>query len=323
MNIVLSTDNNFVPHCATTIMSIIKNNTSNLYFYILTEGLNDENSNILRKIVIDNHCEINYIKVQNNLLNRCIMPNSNTLSHISIATYYRLFIADLLPENVNKVIYFDCDIIVRNSLTDLWNEDISDYAIGSVYHLCTKNFTEPKRLGYPVEYGYFNAGVLLINLDYWRSNHITEKLLTYLEKNCQNVFYHDQDVLNSVLYDQCKWLPFKWNMMTSFFQKDIFSQKLNDQKEFHQPFYIEGKIEMRREINNPSVIHFVARPKPWNQGCVHPYRMEYFKYLKMTPFMNRFHPDKSLRNLIKILYYVVLQNLPFLHVGFIKIKYKE
>jgi len=285
MNIVCATDNNFVQHCAVTLLSILKNNNE-VVIYLLTEGLIYSNEIILRELVSNNGGEIHIIMVDSEALMDCPMPIMSNLNHISIATYYRLLISKLIPNHVDKAIYFDCDIVVRHSLIDLWNYSISENAIGAVYQVSKTNIIAAKRLGYPAKFGYFNAGVLLINLKYWRENRISEKLFEYLNLKKEVIVFHDQDALNGLLYDKCFKLPCKWNMLTIFFMKDTLTINDFENGEIINN-YKDYKDQMLIEKNDPSVIHFVYKPKPWNPGCTHPYKHEYFQYLRFTPW-NRY-----------------------------------
>lgn len=310
MNIVCATDNNFVQHCAVTLVSILKNNPKEVTIYLLTEGLSLSNEHIIKELVISNGGNIHIILVNSDALKDCPMPSLSDLDHISIATYYRLLISKLLPENIEKAIYFDCDIVVRHSLNELWNYSISEFAIGAVYQITDWNVAAIKRLGYPVSFGYFNAGVLLINLKYWRDNHISEKLFEYLNLNNEVIIYHDQDALNGVLYDKCFNLPCKWNMQTQFFTKNILTiielnngEIINNHKEY--------KNQILMDKDDPTVIHFVFKPKPWNAGCTHPYKNEYFNYLKYTSFYNFKVPNiwTMLFRKPKLVYYIVKELL--------------
>ena len=56
--------------------------------------------------------------------------------HLTRAAYYRLFLSDILPSAIEKVLYLDGDIIVRHSLLPLWNADVSNYAAGTVMDVC-------------------------------------------------------------------------------------------------------------------------------------------------------------------------------------------
>lgn len=283
MNIVCATDNNFIQHCAVTLISILKNNHNKVIIYLLTEGLTTDNELKLQDLVSTNGGVLHIILVDSNALKDCPMPQLSNLNHISIATYYRLLISKLLPQSVDKVIYFDCDIVVRQNLDELWNYSISKYAIGAVYQITNRSVKDAKRLKYPADFGYFNAGVLLINIAYWRKNNISENLFEYLISKKDSIVFHDQDALNGVLYNQCLKLPIKWNMLTIFFMKStLYINDINDGKIINT--YIDYKKQMLIDKDNPAVIHFVYKPKPWDAQCDHPYKHAYFNYLKFTPW---------------------------------------
>ena len=297
MNIVLSTDDNFVQHCSATIMSLLSNN-KNVNIYILTEGLTVANERILQELVMNNGGVFHLIVVNNLFLKNCPMPRLDCVSHISIATYYRLLIADILPLSVKQVLYLDCDIIVRHDISVLMNTQLKEYAIGAVYQIADWNVDTILRLGYPLEYGYFNAGVLLINLEYWRTNHITKKLLEYLKNNNDKIIYHDQDVLNAVLHRSCLRLSCRWNMLTPYFKKSIFAISDIDIDGNIVCDHQDYKNIIYDEVKNPFIIHYVSRPKPWESGCDHPWRKEYYKYLSKT-FFGDYRPPKSFYKEVK------------------------
>ena len=283
MNIVCATDNNFVQHCAVTLISILKNNTNDINIYLLTEELSEDNESKLKQLVTKNGGQLHIILVDGEILKECPMPNLSMLDHISVATYYRLLISKLIPKHIDKVIYLDCDIIVRHNLNDLWNCSISEFALGAVYQVTNSNVDSAKRLGYPAKFGYFNAGVLLLNLKYWRENYISEKLFEYLNFKKEVIVYHDQDALNGLLYNKCLRLPCKWNMLTIFFMKDTLTiNDIDNGKILNDHMDYKGQLLIEKD--DPTVIHFVYKPKPWNVGCTHPYRSEYFKYLRLTPW---------------------------------------
>ncbi|MDX8339297.1 glycosyltransferase family 8 protein [Draconibacterium sp. IB214405] len=283
MNIVLSTDNNFVQHCAATLVSLLENNKGLINIYILSEGLTDSNNRILEEIVLARGGNFKYIQVDSDLIQSLPMPYLKSTSHISLATYYRLVIPFLLPSSINKVIYLDCDIIIRKSIKELWEVDIETFAVAAVYQITQRTIKDAIRLGYDPSYGYFNAGVLLINLSYWRQHNITKKLLSYLTTNQNRIIFHDQDALNAVLHDKSFKISCKWNMLTIFFIKrtliinDEFEGKIiND--------YLDYKKSFPKEALDPTIIHFVAKPKPWDPYCTHPFRIEYYNYLVQTPW---------------------------------------
>lgn len=274
MNIVLSSDNNFVQHCAVTITSILRNN-SNVVFYLLTNGITQENELKLSTLTHELGGTIKIIKVPENLLEKLPMPKG-VASHISVATYYRLFMANLLPDEIDKVIYLDCDIVVRRSLDELWDTDLSGYAAGAVFQYSDWSDKENSwdRLHIEREFGYFNAGVILINLKYWRDNGIQHLFMDFIENNYSSIRSHDQDVLNAVLSKKTLPLSYTWNLLPWLF--DAY-----DSWTFP---YERLLTDIKEVIRNPHIVHFVNTPKPWKCGCTNPFRQEYYDNLALTPW---------------------------------------
>ncbi len=295
MNIVLATDDNFVQHCSVTIVSILKNN-NNVNFYVITEGLSDINVSYLKGLASENNGQLEIINVPSNIVKD--FPLSRLASsHITIATYYRLFVPSILPNNISKVIYLDCDMVVINKLDDLWNTKMDDYAVGAVFqdlgwsdYNCTWD-----RLNIPREEGYFNAGTLLMNLDYLRRIDFVKQAIAYIKQNYRKIISHDQDVLNALLYNKVLPIGPKWNFLTLFLNKNV--KNLQFPRKYAK--FVEN---LAVDEFSPVVIHFVSKPKPWDFGCRNPYKGEYYKYLKYTKwhgYQPKFILQKYLVNVVR------------------------
>src|SRR6267143_6438 len=87
-------------------------------------------------------------------------------NHLSRTAYARLLIADLLPADLGRILYLDCDIICTGALRPLWHLAPTIPLLGMVADRAGEGWKT--RLGLPGEAVYFNSGVLLINLDAWR-----------------------------------------------------------------------------------------------------------------------------------------------------------
>lgn len=300
MNIILASDDNFVQHCCVTMVSILTHN-KDVNFYLLTEGLKKNNEAILLSNVEKYGGTLHFCKVSTEIVESFPLPKEGA-SHITIATYYRLLVCELLPQNIDKAIYMDCDIIVRGSLLDLWNYNIEDKAIGAVFQPqeeAVRN-NSYELLEYSSEYGYFNAGVLLINLKYWRSNNLTRTFLDYIKQNYSKLYQHDQDVLNAVLHNNVVALNNTWNCTSLFFSK----------RSWTYPSF----INYRNNPDNPTVVHFVSKPKCWDYGCKTPYKDEYFVYLDKTSF-------KGWRPKFNLMAFYHYKLIPFIvEVDFLKIR---
>ena len=271
MDIAICTDNNYVMPAGVLICSICENNADErINFHVVSDDkLTNDSKHSLSEVVNQYNQNISFYCIDNHLNSLLPVGRENQLKHITIATYYRLFLINILPSEIDKVLYLDCDIIVRHSLKDLWNTDISDYAIGCVADQREASIDFYNRLRYSQNLGYFNAGVLLINLAYWREYGVQDEFIEFLRNYPERVVNHDQDVLNYVLRNKKKKLPLKYNVQTGFLTKEL---KIS----------WEYEDELRDAISKPCVIHYLNREKPWMKGCDHPFKLEFFKYRQLT-----------------------------------------
>lgn len=232
INILCATDKKFVPYCGIMLTSIFENNQSeNVCVYILIDDsvwANEKET--LERLSTTYNQSVQILSVDSVLFDKYPI-NENW----SKAMYYRLLVADLLPESVEKIIYFDCDIIVTRSLREMWDIDITDYAIAGVMDAYSKALCW--HVGLTDEKSYFNSGCVLINLDYWRQHTIGNACINYLNTHADDLWCPDQDVLNAVLAQQKLLLPLKFNFQIQFLRYDIFDTFDDEIKEyvFHTP----------------------------------------------------------------------------------------
>lgn len=214
------------------------------------------------------------------------------------SVYYRLFFPDLLPD-VDKLIFLDGDIIVRHSLRPLYELDISDLAIAAVPDMNESKMSFYNRLQYPSSKGYFNAGVELLNLSFWRRNKIKEKCVDYLFRFPERIWLNDQDVMNIILKDCKKVLDLKFNLQDGMLWKE---------PDFFE-FAKYGK-ELEDAVSDPVVLHF-TNSKPWFKGCLHPYVDEFVKYQDMTEWKGVLLKRRmSLKDYLKRQLFIFLKIIP-------------
>lgn len=268
ISIVCTIDNNYSQHCAVLLSSVFENNKESFFdIYILSDFIDEVNKNKLSKLVDNYTQKLYFIQIDKKQFEG--LPYGGKFSNISLATYYRLILPDVLPKTLDKVLYLDCDIVVNDEISSLWNLDLQKNAVAGVEDSVEISSNAPKRLGYSSNYSYFNAGVMLMNLSALREMQFTQKAFSYIELHLKEIVYHDQDILNALLYDKKIFLPIKWNVMECFL--------------FRHPL-IHSKYE--RELGDaqkkPIIIHFTGKMKPWYKECNHPYKGKYYKYLLFT-----------------------------------------
>lgn len=308
MIVVCATDDKFVQHCCVMLVSLLSNN-DDVSIYVLTEGLQPKNQQVIKDEVTDKGGVVHFCIVAPAIIDHFPMPAGVELAHISRATYYRLLIADLLPQEVERVLYLDCDIVINGSIEELWQTPLDNYALSAV--LQAGYGSEAVRLGYPIEFGYFNAGVTLMNLRYFREHDITRRLMAYIVSHYHSIKYHDQDTLNAVLYNQTLHLMPQWNMTSNIYAPGFRSSA--DWQDGHVVNdYSAEKDNARKYKRHPIILHYVSNPKPWNNGCTHPLTMLYYRYASQTIHFGHIRPQNALARWWAILRYNTTMRLSIL-----------
>lgn len=273
MDIVFCISDNYIKHCAISIASILENNKNNCTtFHIISNDITDKNKNLLIKMLEKYKQKIFFYHFDNRKISAWPCFKEKMPPHVTLQTYYRLFIPEILPSNINKVLYLDSDIIVLSDLLELWQTNITTYSVGVIAGQWT-NYTEAaNRLDYNNKEIYFNAGVILMNLKYLREINLTQKSIDFITNYQEKIIYHDQDVLNKLLVDSKLILPVKWN---------VCSFKKTD----HIPTIYQSTIHDARK--HPCIVHFFSPVKPWNPKSLHPFKSLYYFYSRFTPWSEK------------------------------------
>lgn len=127
-----------------------------------------------------------------------------------------LYLTEILPADIDKVIYLDGDILVVDKLVKLWNTSVENYAIAAVPDSYNNKIEHYNRLRYPQTLGYFNAGMLVVNLKYWREKQVLLKFFDYVKSNTERLRCHDQDVLNYLFKNSKLVLPIRYNVLNEY-----------------------------------------------------------------------------------------------------------
>ena len=275
MVIAFCVDEKMVQHLLVCIHSIHDTNSNEkLEFYILNKDITEKS-----KLLVSENLSKFSISVQFINIIQERYANLMVSHHITIEAYFRIALAELLPQRINRVIYLDCDIIVLGSLKPLWELDLNGFKLAAVAELFNYRNEE---LGLGNDVKYFNSGVLVMDLTVWRSEHISQQVFDFLAMHPEKIKFHDQDALNAVLFN--KWLQLSeiYNFTVTHLEK---FRKLSKKSVPMSPL--------------PVVMHFNQSFKAWHYQSRHPYKWLYYKYLRQTPF-KRFTPtDYTLLNVIR------------------------
>jgi len=255
-----------------------------LRLFVIDGGITDTNKAKIVNSLDSDRCKVEFVPKPDtwvaairDSLNYLNTATPAELQHItaSAATYYRLFITELLPSTTERAIYLDCDLVVKDDLRKLWDADFKDAYVLAVQDLWVPyvssiNGVPYEELGIPGDSKYFNAGVLVINLQKWRSNSVTTKSIEYLKTHRQTIRAHDQDVLNGLFAGQWQELDSSWNLTPAIV--DLFPSWRDS------PFSEET---YQRLLQSPSIIHFATNRKPWSSRHTL-FKDAFFEYVDKT-----------------------------------------
>ena len=221
INIAVCLDKWYVMPTGVMMQSVCVNNpeTNVVFHIIIADSVTADDQRDLSDIAAPFKDKSVVFYPINQSLKEMSFPALGDRHNITKAAFYRLYLADFLPDTIEKVLYLDGDTIIRHSLLPLWETDLTNYAVGVVCDAEGSNIDFYNRLRYSPNLGYFNSGVLLINLKYWRECHIQEEFSAFIHDYFEAILFHDQDILNYVCRERKKQLPVKYNLQHSYLWK--------------------------------------------------------------------------------------------------------
>ena len=284
--VVCAADNNYAMQVAVTLRSALANlkGDRKISLLIIDGGIKNHNKQKILRSLSTEKCEVRFLPMPDSLLgdnieeiNKRLGPNGKTIAkYVSIAAFFRMLIPELLPEEIEKAIYLDCDLVVREDLEKLWEIDLGDNYLLAAQDTWIPYVSSPngllnyKKLGISSDSKYFNSGVLVINLKKWRTDNISTKAIDYLKQKTEYVRWHDQDVLNALLAGKWGELDPRWNCSPV----SVYSYTSWQDSPFSEEVY-------NNLIRDPYIIHYVSSAKPWTSR--HTLLKEhFFEYVDMT-----------------------------------------
>lgn len=298
MNIIYTFDDGYAEITGVSLISLFENNLDieKINIYVIDFGILDISKQKLINIVSKYKRSIYFIKAID-LKKR--IPIETINYGWSPVCYIRLFYAEMLPDNLDRVIHIDCDTIITSSLKAVFEYDLNDFFCAACYD-CTPRPKRQANLEKTIK--YISNGLILIDLEKWRNNHIGDQFVDFILKKNGKLPHLDQDVLNAVLKNKIAILPAEFNIMpVTFMYKTI-----NCDLFLGEPYY--SKEEIEKALEHPVMIHFTGSRytrRPWQQPCMHKYNDEWIKYYKKADYSvneNLLKQDKRAIVILKCIY---------------------
>lgn len=261
IHIVCGLDQNYAPHLATMLYSLYANNRTEKF---VAHVLHDSIPQDIRHTVEQSVPQISFKWIE--VSNHPVLDFKGS-AHISRATFLRLLMAELLDKSIDRALYLDVDMIVCGSILELWTTDMQGKTCAAVVDPGVDAPAFAKQWNLDTKPLYFNAGVILFDMQKLRKATYMDDAITLLKSTEKKCEYGDQDALNIVLWND--WLPLdpKWNFQRKFLYDNYALWTL------HAPANLR-----------PAIIHYTEEYKPWRSTEWHPCGWLYLKSLLKTPF---------------------------------------
>lgn len=277
INILCNTDDNYVPYYGIMLTSLFEcNKDCRFEVYVFADDkLSKSNEEKLVELGTKYGNKVIVMPIDETKLKDCPVSRLNNLaecSYLNLIAYYRLLAADLLPTTVHKIIYLDGDIIINGGIRPLWNVDLEGKAIAFARDCDEVDKETERRLGYASAEGYYNAGVAVYNLDYWRDHDVSNRLFSFIREKGALLKYMDQDAVNGVLWGEKIALPARFNFQVTYFAPYFWIN------------YSDGfRKDLLEDCNKAVVIHYCCALKPWDfRYYGGPFYDVWEKYRKMS-----------------------------------------
>lgn len=261
MNILVAVNQDYLEQLKVLLYSISKNNKCKLHVFLMSSRLESTQIQNLKEFV-QNQCRgiLQTISVDKDFL-----KDAKVLSHFSTEMYYRIFASLFLPEDMDRILWLDADIVVNGSLEEFYHSDFQGKSMIACTHrekdekIQTATLDARKRLGLKEKTEYFNSGVILFNLKKIRHNFCEEDVLKLIRKYSEVLLYPDQDILN-ILYEGD----------TLYADKSVYNYQIHfDWECSGEQDFIERKVR---------ILHYVGPMKPWIYKSSHFSYEYYWKY---------------------------------------------
>ena len=259
--IAVAANDYFIPYCATFLKSMAEHSDSdkNYDILLLSQDVSDINVKNVKKMLSA------WKNISLRVLDPSVLIDQYTFhieGHFSKETYYRLVLPELLP-NYDKVLYLDSDMIAMDDVSKIYDENIDGYLLAACHDADTaglyngyrkdkKDYTD-KILKLKEPYQYFQAGVLLLNLEEFRKRYTTKQILDFAVSEKWQLL--DQDILNKLCEGAVKYIDMSWNVMV-----DFAGIRINQIIALAPRWLNEMYQEARK---NPKIIHYAGPQKPW------------------------------------------------------------
>lgn len=264
--ILTTLDQNYLPQLQVLLTSLQINNPSeSVTLYLLHSGIPEEAlAGVGRQCSAYGYAFVP-IRVED-----ALFQDAPVTRQYPKEMYYRLLAPQLLPRQLERVLYLDPDILIINPIRPLWETDLRGNLFGAAAHTGKTelaNSVNQLRLG--TQRDYYNSGVLLMDLDAGRREIRPQALFDYVEKHRKELILPDQDLLNGL---------FSWRVLEL---EDVLWNY--DARNYSNYLLRSGGVcDLRWVMEHTAILHFCGKEKPWKPKYFHRFGVLYQHYVQLT-----------------------------------------
>ncbi|HAN44412.1 MAG TPA: glycosyltransferase family 8 protein [Ruminococcaceae bacterium] len=251
MNILCTLNRNYLKQLVIMLYSIEKSNPqTNFDVYIANSSLTGQDFDEIKNALNKTRFKIIDVKVPDSLF-----EGAPVSKRYPKEMYYRIFAAQYLPKDLDRVLYLDPDIIVLNPLDQLYSLDFNGCYLAACTHI-RQNLTKINeiRLNMPKKCAYINSGIILMNLELLREQQDIKAVYQYIEKYEPFLLFPDQDVING--------LYAKKTLTVNSLYYNLSDKVLR----LHNLRNLDYKINIDWVRRNTVIVHYCGRNKPWKES---------------------------------------------------------
>ena len=267
MNICVAVNHLYVKYLYVMLMSLFENNAGeSIRVFILERDLTEEDKDELNLLAEKWQCIVDFRRIDVSIFEPILKQG---IGDYVAETLFRFCILDILPADIERVLYFDVDILIRHSIRELYDADFEGNLFAACEDLYTPLNEYRKALFHRTEGKYFNAGVMLWNLELLRKEITSEDFFAGAAELDGTLECADQEVLNYLFYNRIRWMDayrFNYLIMTD-------NERGSDYRE-----------------TDPVIIHF-AGCNPWKPGKRSGAYEEWWDHAKRSPYADRIYDD--------------------------------
>jgi len=250
MNLLVTLDSKYIRPLKVMLVSLFINNPGEDFrIYLIHSSIKDEEIADIERFVKSYGQELIAIRIDGGYFR-----DAPTVLNYPREMYYRLLACKFLPDDLDRILYLDPDILVINPIRELYETDLDGYLYAAAYHnlLAVNEINRIRLYPYKIKM-YFNSGVLLMNLELQRKIVDEKAIYDFIDKNRLKLILPDQDIINTLYSRHIKCLDDKlYNYDTRLYN--------------YYRIITNNTCDMDYIMRNTVILHFCGKRKPWHKG---------------------------------------------------------